>query len=146
MATTTQRDTLERMNPGSNVYELLAADSQTFIKGIIVCKNASGLLVPASKATGLVAVGRCEENVTTGVSNTRKVKFKAGTFKWGNAAGNPVIQSGVGETCWIEDNETVRQNSDTASTSQAGVVEELDSDGVWVNTVHPNAIAAVVGT
>jgi hypothetical protein len=144
MASTEQRDTQERMSPVSDVHELLAADSITFIKGCLVAKNASGLLVMASSTAGLIAMGRCEENVVTGIGNTRKVKFKTGTFKWNNAGANPVIQSGVGETCWIHDNDTVRQADDTSS--QAGVVVELDTDGVWVHTSHPNAIAAVVGT
>jgi hypothetical protein len=146
MAVTSQRDTRERYNPESNIVEIQGADSTTFIKGALACRdNATGRLVMGTGGVAThVAVGRCEENFVTGAGNTRKIKVKTGTFKWANSGASPVVAANLGQHVFIEDNETVRRA--TATSSVAGVVFELDTDGVWVTTKHTNAIPAVVAT
>jgi hypothetical protein len=138
MAITEQRDTQERLISFSEVHEILGASSTTFIKGGMVAINAAGLLVMASSATGLRAVGRCEENVVTGAGNTRLIKCKTGIFKWANAGAAPVVQASLATHCFIEDNETVRVSDDTSSF--AGRVLEVVSDGVWVAQDHLNPV------
>ncbi len=137
-AITEQRDTLERQTGHSLVHELLGASSHTFIKGGMVAINATGLLVMASSTAGEIPCGRCEENIVTGAANTRKVKFKSGIFKWANEGTAPVVQASVGRDCFVQDNATVRVSDDTSSI--AGKVYEVESDGVWVSQPFPLVI------
>lgn len=138
-ATLVERDTQERDSTFGMLHEVLAADSQAFLKGELVSINASGKLVKATSTASETCAGRCEETVTTLTSNTRKVKFRSGIFKWANLGGAPVTQARVGLTCFIEDNQTVRIDDSTSSV--AGRVYELDADGgVWVSTPFPLGI------
>jgi hypothetical protein len=137
-AITEQRDTRERHVTYTNLWDHLAASSHTFIKGGMVAINATGLLVMASSTAGEIPCGRCEENVVTGAGNTRKVKFKSGVFKWANEGTAPVVQATVGRDCFVQDNATVRVSDDTSSV--AGKVVELDTDGVWVSQPFPLVI------
>lgn len=135
-ATTVERDTPERDIGWSTLHEILGADSQVFLKGEMVAINASGLLVKATSTAGQIPCGRCEETYTTGTSNTRKIKFRSGIFKWANEGTAPVVQATVGRDCFVQDNQTVRVSDDTSSI--AGKVYELDADGgVWVNQPFP---------
>lgn len=138
MATSVERSTLEMAAPYQMCHEKLAADSQTFLKGCMVAINAAGLLVVASSTAGQIPCGRCEETYTTGSSNTKKIKFTSGIFKWDNLGGSPVVAATVGRDCFVQDNCTVRVDDDTSSI--AGKVYQLDSDGVWVSQPFPLVI------
>jgi hypothetical protein len=142
MAVTTQRDTLERYNPESNIVEIQGTDSITFIKGAMAAVViATGKLTIGAVTAGLRGIGRLEENYVTGASNTRKIKVKTGTFKWKNSGASPVVQADLGKFVFIEDNETVKHTVGTAGI--AGVVFELDADGgVWVTSKHTDSVAA----
>lgn len=138
-ALTTQRDTPERDSSFGQLNEQLAGSSLTFFKGQMVAISAAGLLVPATAAAGIIPCGRCEENVTTGAGNTRKVKFRSGVFKWANLGGDLVTQALVGRDCSVQDDQTVRATA--AGSSIAGKVYELDADGVWVSQPFPLVIS-----
>ena len=113
------------------LYELQMAASTTIHQGALVALNASGLLVPMSTATGLKAVGRAEESKVSGASGVTRCKVSTGVFNWENDAGDLVTAAAKGAVCYATDDQTV---SITATgKSVAGVVVDIDSEGVWVN-------------
>jgi hypothetical protein len=113
------------------LYELQMAASTTIFQGSLVCLNASGLLVPGSTATTLRALGRAEETKVSGASGVTRCKVSTGVFKYANDGGDPVTAAARGAVCYITDDQTVSITS--TGKSVAGVVVEVDSDGVWVN-------------
>jgi hypothetical protein len=136
------RDTLEKAAPFSSLMAEIAASSTQFYKGgIIVLDQADGLIKKATTATGLIAIGRCEENVLTGASNTRKLKVRTGIFKYGNSASADLIATDdIGKDCFLVDDQTVALTSNSAARSRAGKVHSVDTDGgVYVAFTFPLA-------
>lgn len=133
------RDTPEAQTPDSMIHQLPTASSTQFYSGgLLVLDQADGLVKKGSTATGLIAIGRSEENVLTGASNTRKIKAKSGIFRWGNsAAADAIAADDIGKDCYIVDDQTVALTDGTATRSKAGSIYDVDSTGVWVKTQFP---------
>lgn len=130
------RDTLEMASAHSQLHSEVGTDSTQYYKGGIVCvSTVTGKMVKGAAATTLIAIGRCEENVLTGASNTREINARSGTFKFLNsAAADAIAADDIGKACYIVDDQTVALTDGTGSRSRAGIVEKVASDGgVWVN-------------
>src|SRR5690554_6562272 len=138
-ALTDNRDIPEKAHPASMIHGFQGANSTQFYHGgIVVIDQADGRLKKGVTGTGLLCVGRCEEDVLTGASNTRKVKAKSGIFKWGNSAASDAIAADdIGKDCFIVDDQTVALTNGTNTRSKAGTIYDVDSDGVWVFTQFP---------
>lgn len=94
-----------------------------------------GYLVPATAATGLLIMGRCEETVdnSTGVDGAVTCDVLTDyAFRWDNSTtvGDIVTQANVGQLCYALNDHTVGVQS--SGRSAAGRVYKVDSDGVWV--------------
>jgi hypothetical protein len=138
-ALTADRDTLELASSISQRHAQVGADSTQFYKGgIVVLDQADGKLKKAFVATTLVAIGRCEENVLTGTSNTRKINARSGIFKYANSASADLIAlTDVGKDCYLVDDQTVAKTNGTSTRSKAGKVYDVDADGsVWVEFTY----------
>lgn len=109
----------------------IAASAECFAGGIAVL-DASGNCKPGTAAASLIAVGRINEYVieTTGVAATKNVKVLSGTFQWNNSSSNPASKANIGDTLYIEDDETV--TTDGTGTSAVGTMVDIDDYGVWV--------------
>lgn len=128
-ALTAARNTKER---AGEVFDYPVAASTTCHQGGIVVLNA-GYAKPGYTATGLVAVGRCEESVTAVAAGDAQVRAKRGVFKFANsAAGDAIAQADVGADCYIADDQTVAKTNGTNTRSRAGQIVGVDADGVWV--------------
>lgn len=137
-------DIPERASPTSQLFAEVGTDSTQYFKGGILCiSTATGKVVKGSTAATLVAIGRCEENVLTGTSNTRKIKARTGTFKYANSAAADLIAADdIGKECFIVDDATVALTSNSAARSRAGIIEGVDPDGtVWVHFTLPNSVS-----
>jgi hypothetical protein len=136
------RDTLEKSAPFSMLHAEVGASSTQFYKGgMLVLDQADGLVKKGSTATGLIALGRSEENVLTGASNTRRIKCRSGIFKYGNSASADLIAADdIGKDCYIVDDQTVALTSNSSARSRAGKVYGVDTDGgVFVAFTFPLA-------
>lgn len=103
--------------------------------GAIVVANATGYAAPGTTATGLTYLGRAEEHIdnTDGADGDKHVLVRRNkAFKWANSSGDPIDQSHLGQTAYIEDDETVAATDGTGSRSAAGTIVQVESDGVWV--------------
>lgn len=130
-ATTTDRNT--EMKDGELISVKLAAVA--VLAGTMACANASGYGVGGSTATTLTYLGRFEESAdnSAGAAGDVSVKVRRKkAFKWENHGADPVTQASLGELCYIVDNQTVAETDGTGSRSAAGIVLQIDSDGVWV--------------
>jgi hypothetical protein len=113
------------------------ADAVIFA-GALVAITAAGFAKPGAVATTLKAVGRAEEHVdnTGGADGDVTVRVRKGVFRFANsAAADAITAADVGANCYIVDDETVAKTSGTNTRSVAGVIDQVDADGVWVKIV-----------
>ncbi|MCB0175608.1 MAG: hypothetical protein KDJ97_34210 [Anaerolineae bacterium] len=113
------------------IYEYpLADDAEIFAGGIVVLD--AGEAVAGSTDTGLVAVGRAEHYANQ-ANGDGTIKVRRGVFRWANSADTDAITlAEVGSTCYIVDDATVAKTDDDSARSAAGIVRDVDSNGVWV--------------
>lgn len=133
MAAQTGDRKLEIVASGGTRYrEGDVAANAVIYKGAALVRNATGYLEPATNAASKTFEGWAQEAVdnTGGADGAKKVKFLSrATVKMKNDG--TVVQATVGKTCWFVDDQTVK-NAAGATPVVAGIVEQLDSDGVWV--------------
>jgi hypothetical protein len=133
-AATQARDTHKRLG---NQLTLAMAAATRIWGGTIVCVNASGLAVPGITSTTLKAVGQAEATADnlTGIASALGVNVERdGWYRFGNSsAGDQIVQADVGADCFIVDDQTVAKTNGTSTRSVAGVVRDVDTQGVWIS-------------
>lgn len=103
--------------------------------GSLACLNASGFLTKGAVATTLKTVGVAQDTVdnTAGANGAVLATVRRGCFKFANsAAGDLIATTDVGATCYVVDDQTVAKTNGSSTRSVAGIVRQVDSDGVWV--------------
>lgn len=106
-----------------------------FFGGGIGCLDSNGNAVPGTEATGLTPVGRIEEYVdnTSGENGEKLVRMLPGIYRWDNSEGGDEIgEEHKGLVCYIADDHTVALTDNGGARSKAGVIVNVDDDGVWV--------------
>jgi hypothetical protein len=114
--------------------------------GAMLMRNATGYLVPATTALNLVGVGRAEAQVdnSAGADGALNVDYAPGIFRYGNSAGGDLITiADIGSIAWAVDDQTVAKTSATNTRSRAGVIDNVDPQGVWVRFDEALTAAAV---
>jgi len=103
--------------------------------GAIIVANATGFAAPGTTALNLIYEGRAEEAVdnTGGADGAVTVKVRTGKrFKFKNLAADPVTQASQGKVAYIVDDETVAATNGAGTRSAAGIVTNVDADGIWI--------------
>ena len=134
------RSTLERASSFPQYHHIIGKDSTQFYKGQLV-----GIDLDDGKLTGCTAgdltirtLGRCEENVLTGTSNTRRIKVKSGCFYYASGGTYEAITvANRGDECFVVDDQTVGISGATGANALAGIVYDVDSYGVAVAIPFP---------
>lgn len=121
-ALTSDRDTQERV-PQLRTLEA-AAD---LYAGALVAVNAAGKAVPASDTAGLAVIGRAQQAAKIG----DKITAKAGCFAFDAPSGVTFTAADIGKTVYVSDDHTVALTG-TENAVTAGVVFDVDTQGVWV--------------
>lgn len=132
MALTKERFSTRR--EGDRNSDPVAASAVIFA-GALVALDASGNAVPGSVAATLTARGVAQATVdnSNGSAGDLQVETRKGVFRFNNSAGgDEITRADIGSTCYIVDDETVAKTDDESARSAAGVIEDLDADGVWV--------------
>lgn len=141
MALSDNRDTKEMASPFAFRHEVLGGTSQDFYKGQLVAIDSDdGRLYPAVAADLTLQVcGRCEEEYSTGASETdKKIKFKSGIFNYDSgASGEAIAADDRGKVCYVVDDETVGLSGNSGANALAGRIYDVDSYGVWVAIQFP---------
>jgi hypothetical protein len=143
MALTKDRNTISRSGQQFS-YPLAAVKVYAGSIGVI---NASGHLTKGATATGLKCVGRIKAQVdnSAGVAAAVNGEVENGLFCWKNsAAADAITLAEVGTVCFIVDDETVAKTSGGGTRSPAGIIEDVDSGGVWVR-MGQDALVAPAG-
>lgn len=133
MALSADRDTTKREGKLSN-YPVEAA-VRHFAGGLAVIDPATGFCRPGRTAVGDIAVGRANEAVdnSAGLAGALNVQVEHGVFRYGNSGGGDVVTlANVGADCFIVDDEQVALTNGGATRSRAGIVMDVDAQGVWV--------------
>ncbi|QEW21223.1 hypothetical protein LA6_003431 [Marinibacterium anthonyi] len=111
------------------------AAATTLFTGALLMRNASGLLVEGQTATGLVGVGVAETiaDNASGAAGDLTVRYRSGIYRMANSASTDEITAAdVGKLCYAVDDQTVAKTDATSTRSPAGIVDAVDTLGVWV--------------
>lgn len=95
----------------------------------------AGYAAPGRTATGLIVAGRAEQTSdnTGGAAGAKIVEARRGVFKFNNSSsGDAIAQADVGKICYIVDDQTVALTDATGTRSRAGMIYQVESDGVLV--------------
>lgn len=127
---TASRNTQERI--GADRVGKLGAN-QAIFAGAILMRNASGHLIEGATATGSFGVGRAEAAGASTTAGVTDQPYRPGVFRYVNSASGDLIAiADIGTVCYIVDDQTVAKTSGTNTRSPAGIVEDVDAQGVWV--------------
>lgn len=98
----------------------------------------------AADAATYRAAGVFLEDVTGGAANGDvRVDVQEGVFLFKNsAAGDAIAQTEIGQPCYVVDDQTVAKTSPNATRAVAGIVQEISSEGVWVDVSLTNSALA----
>lgn len=141
-AATKNRNTPHRLGLS---YGLSVAAATECFAGTIAVINATGFVEPGTTATGLTAAGVFDyyQDNKEGADGDQVVEVKRGNFHFANSAGaDEITAADIGQVCYIVDNQTVAKTDGTATRSPAGIVDDVDGGGVWVNIDPTNGVAA----
>lgn len=114
---------------------MTVASGAVIYAGAMVCENGSTYAVPALDSSGFIVIGRAEakaDNSTANYSATKTVKVRRGVFLWAN--GDSFTDANIGDYAYVEDDQTVQKGSSATQDVVAGVIIDVDDDGVWVDT------------
>ena len=131
-ALTKDRNTKRR--DGVQFNDPVAASTRIYA-GSIVCINGSGYAVPGSTSTTLKARGVAQGQVdnSAGTAGALRVESRRGCFPFANsAAADEITRADIGAKAYIVDDQTVAKTHGTNTRSEAGVIRDVDSDGVWI--------------
>ncbi|MGY8829677.1 MAG: hypothetical protein ACKVIS_09015 [Pseudomonadales bacterium] len=132
MALTKDRNTVRR--DGVQYSDPVAAATRIF-GGSLVCLNAAGNAVPGSLSATLKARGVAQEHVDNrdGAAGDLRIESRRGVFPFANSTStDEITRADIGASAYIVDDQTVAKTSATNTRSIAGVIRDVDSNGVWV--------------
>lgn len=103
--------------------------------GALVCLNSAGFATRGAVSATLRAVGVAIEqaNNAGGANGAINVKVRRGVWQFANSsAGDLVTLANVGQQCFIVDDSQVAATNGGSTRSVAGIVRDVDAQGVWV--------------
>lgn len=129
------RQTLRR--DGSD-YSRPVAAATIIHAGGIVAVDTSGDLVPGSADATLKVCGVSDEHVdnSAGAAGDKTCRVVRGkVYRFNNSAGaDEITAADYGATCYVVDDQTVAKTSNTNARPAAGIIRDVDANGVWVET------------
>lgn len=132
-ALTDNRSTPERTG---ELVSMNVASGSVIYAGALVCENGSQYAVPASDSAGYVVIGKAMQKVDNSGVNYKAagnpVEVRRGVFRWVN--GDTFTDANVGDLAYVKDDQTVQTAASATHDIVAGVIIDVDSDGVWVDT------------
>ncbi len=131
--------TAERNTPSrdGDLISLPVAAAKTLYAGGFGAVDANGRLTPGATATTLKGLGRVEATAdnSTGADGAIYGTVRLGVFRWANSASADLIAAAdVGKVCYLVDDQTVAKTTGGGTRSPAGIIVDVDSLGVWVDS------------
>ncbi|MBS0461750.1 MAG: hypothetical protein JSS41_04675 [Proteobacteria bacterium] len=134
MALTADRNTPQRLDRMRNSDPVEAAS--VIYVGSMVAINTSGNAVAASATAanitrGVSTVARADNSA--GAAGAINVDTERGVFQFANSASADLLaRTDIGATCYVVDAQTVAKTDGSGARPVAGVVRDVDANGVWV--------------
>jgi hypothetical protein len=119
----------------SQDFEFPVAAATKIFGGSIVCLNSAGTATKGAVSTTLRAVGIADAMAdnSAGAAGAVRVKTRRGCFQFANSAsGDLIALANVGADAYIVDDQTVALTSGGSTRSVAGVIRDVDANGVWI--------------
>lgn len=116
-------------------FVTLTQASNVVYAGTMICEDGSAAAAPASDTSGYIVVGRAEtgsDNTGANYSATKTLTAKRGVFRWAN--GGSFTDANIGDLAYVSDDNTVTGAGSVTYDVVAGVIVDVDSDGVWVDS------------
>lgn len=132
VALTDARVTLRR---DAETFSRGVAATKKIFEGSLVCLSATGFATPGAVATTLKADGVALTTVdnTSGADGAVSVEVRKGTYRFANSAADDAItRADIGNNCFVVDDQTVAKTNGTNTRSVAGLIVDVDAQGVWV--------------
>lgn len=130
MALNKDRNTLRR---NGHDFRLPAAAGVRIYAGSIVGVNADGDAVPGGGAVAVAVVGIAQEQIDNrdGAAGSQTVHVRRGTFQLKPGAAG-ITRAAYGKPVKATDDESVALVGADAAAIVAGILRDVDADGVWV--------------
>lgn len=105
----------------------------TIFAGALVCLNVARNAIPGATGVGLLAIGRAEHARTSVVTGDARVTVRRGTLQFANsAAGDAITRADIGAQAYVVDDQTLAKTNGGGTRSAAGIIRDVDAQGVWV--------------
>ena len=128
-ATTEGRNTKRRTGDKLSVVPNNAA--VLYAGTLVSLLTATGLAVPGGTASSGRVVGVATETITG--DGVKATDLERGIFQFANSASTDLIaKADIGATCYVVDNQTVAKTDNSGARKAAGVIVDVDANGVWV--------------
>lgn len=133
-ATTTDRNTPRR---DGDQYSFSVAASTKIPAGVIVTADSTGYAANGRTDTSVsqvcLGVSAALADNTSGAAGATLVPVERGVFRFGNSASTDLIAiANIGSTAYIVDNQTVAKTNGSSTRVAAGLIVDVDADGVWI--------------
>lgn len=132
--------TADRNTPrkeGAQYARPVAAGAKIYA-GALVCLSATGYATPGAVATTLKGDGRAlaqADNIAGG-NGAISVTVEKGVFRFANSsAGDAITAADIEASAYVVDDQTVAKTSGGGTRSIAGIIKDVDAQGVWVRFV-----------
>lgn len=116
------------------------ADAAILYAGVLAAADYTDEVQPGADTAGLRILGRAPAKVDN-TDDGETCEVEHGVFRYDNSSSNPVVRSAIGLPCYAEDDQTVAAK--TTNFVSAGLVYDVDDDGVWVDQRHEALAAAL---
>jgi hypothetical protein len=128
-------------------YSVLNVESGTVIyAGSLVAVDTNQYAVSASDAATLKVIGVAVKGVDQRAplyDSTKTITVRRGVFLFKN--GGSLTDANIGDWAIVEDDQTVSTAAEMTNDLLAGVIVDVDSDGVWVDVGSVNRAGAISG-
>jgi hypothetical protein len=135
MSLTANRNTPEmELIPNLSALEYGVKSGAKLYAGAAAGLDTAGRIVRMSADTTLIALGAVEKlaDNSAGGDNAITARVKPGIWRWAN--GDSITSASRGLVCYFDDDQTVYSTDGGATRPKAGVIVDVDSQGVWVAT------------
>jgi hypothetical protein len=131
------RDTPEIKNPRFLAEKFAILNDAVLFAGALLALDYTDEIQPAADTAGLRVIGRATQEIDN-ADDGLTAGVEQGIFRFANSATYPLPRSAIGQPCYVEDDQTVAGFS--TNRVPAGLVYDVDADGVWVD-LRPAALA-----
>ncbi len=128
------RNTRRMISSHDQIRTYGMATGVTIYQGSLVMIDA-GYLKPAAASTTGICAGRAMTTKTnSGADGAVKMDVEEGTFKWAALGADPPVAADVGKQAYMATDQEVAKTDGTNTREAAGIIVQVDSDGIWVQS------------